>query len=76
MAKAGFFLTLLLFMGDIRSDLTLKKSNFLFPLNFKIADTSLFECVRHNFFSSHLNVTFGAFSVFTGNKIRCKVVCN
>ena len=39
---------LLVFLSEIKIDLTLKKSNFLFLLCFKIATISLFQCVSNN----------------------------
>ena len=38
---------LLVFMSEIKIDLTLKKSNFLFLFCFKIAKLSLFLCINH-----------------------------
>ena len=39
---------LLVFMSKIKIDLTLKKSNFLFLLSFKIAIIRLFQCVSNH----------------------------
>ena len=39
---------LLVFMSEIKIDLTLKKSNFLFLLCFKIAKIKLFQCVSNH----------------------------
>ena len=52
-----FTSTLFVFMGEIKNDLTLKKSNFLFPLCLKIAAIQFismrpFTGQRHIFFPS------------------------
>ena len=52
---------LLVFMSEIKIDLTLKKSNFLFLLCFKIAKITFIlmrqpSQKRYNFFSSHFTL--------------------
>ena len=39
---------LLVFMSEIKIDLTLKKSNFLFLLCFKVAKIKLFQCASNH----------------------------
>ena len=64
-------------MSEIKIDLTLKKSNFLFLLCFKIAIIKFIPMrqqsrQRNSFFSSRLTIKFDASSVFTGYDTGCK----
>ena len=68
---------LLVFMSEIKIDLTLKKSTFLFLLCFKIAIIKFIPMSqqsrqRHSFFSSRFTPNFYASSVFTGYDTGCK----
>ena len=58
---------LLVFMSEIKIDLTLKKSNFLFLLCFKNAIIK-FIPMRQSFY-----IKFDASSVFTGYDSGCKL---
>ena len=67
----------LVFMSEIKIDLTLKKSNFLFLLCFKIAMIKFIPMrqqsrQRNNFFSSRFFIKCDASSVFTGYDTGCK----
>ena len=67
---------LLVFMSEIKIDLTLKKSNFLFLLCFKIAIIKFIPMrqlsrQRNSFFSSRFTSN-DASSVFTGYDTGCK----
>ena len=48
MAEPREKIVLLVFMSEIKIDLTLKKSNFLFLLCFKKAIIKLFQCVNNH----------------------------
>ena len=68
---------LLVFMSEIKIDLTLKKSNFLFLLCLKIAIIKFIpvrqQSRRRNiFFSSRFTSNFNASSLFTGYDTGCK----
>ena len=68
---------LLMFTSEIKFDLTLKKSNFLFLLCFKIAIIKFIPMRQqsrqgNSFFSSRFTSKFDASSVFTGYDTGCK----
>ena len=68
---------LLVFMSEIKIDLTLKKSNFLYLLCFKIAIIKFIPMrqqsrQRNSFFFYSFYIKFGASSVFTGYDTGCK----
>ena len=68
---------LLVFMSEIKIDLTLKKSNFLFLLCFKIAKIKFIPMrqqsqQRNSFFSSFFYIKFDASGAFTGYDTGCK----
>ena len=75
-AKCGVKIPLLVLMSEIRSNLILKESDFLFRLCFKIAviqflsNTSAFMTETH-LFSYPFRIEFDASSVFTGYDIGC-----
>ena len=67
----------MVFMSEIKIDLTLKKSNFLFLLFFKIAIIKFIPMrqqsrQRNRFFSSLFYIKCEASSVFTGYDTGCK----
>ena len=68
---------LLVFISEIKIDLTLKKSNFLFLLCFKIAKIKLLQCVNNHDreIASFLVVLhqFDASGEFTGYDTGCKL---
>ena len=64
---------LLVFISEIKIDLTLKKSNFLFLLCFKIAKIKLSlmrqpSQQRYSFFSSHFTLNLMGM-ILVGNKV-------
>ena len=68
---------LLVFMCEIKIDLTLKKSNFLFLLCFKLAKIKFILLLqqsrqRNSFYSSRFYIKFDTSSVFTGYDTGCK----
>ena len=72
---------LLVFMSEIKIDLTLKKSNFLFLLCFKIAIIKLIPMrqqlrQRHNFFSSHFTSNLMLPACLLGMILVGNAVCN
>ena len=72
---------LLVFMSEIKIDLTLKKSNFLFLVCFKIAIIKLIPMrqqlrQRHNFFSSRFTSNLMLPACLLGMILVVNAVCN
>ena len=72
---------LLVFMSEINIDLTLKKSNFLFVLCFKIAIIKFIPMrqqsrQRHSFFSCHFTSNFMLPACLLGMILVVNTVCN
>ena len=72
---------LLVFMSEIKIDLTLKKSNFLFLLCFKIAKNKfILMCQpskqRYSFFSSHFTLHLMLPTCLLGMILVANQVCN
>ena len=72
---------LLVFMSEIKTDLTLKKSNFLFLLCFKIAIIKFIlmrqqSQQRNSFFSSRLTSNLMLPACLLGMILVVKAVCN
>ena len=72
---------LLVFMSEIKIDLTLKKSNFLFLLCFKIAKYKFIlmrqpSQQRYSFFSSHFTLNLMLPACELGMILVVNAVCN
>ena len=72
---------LLVFMSEIKIDLTLKKSNFLFLLCFKIAKNKFILIPqplqqRYSFFSSHFTLNLMLPACLLGMILVVNKVCN
>ena len=72
---------LLVFMSEIKFHLTLKKSNFLFLLCFKIAKIKFIlmsqpSQQRYSFFSSHFTLNLMLPACLLGMIFGCKQGCN
>ena len=72
---------LLVFISEIRIDLTLKKSNFLFLLCFKVAKIKfILMCQpsqqRHSFFSSHFTLNLMLQACLLDMILVVNTVCN
>ena len=72
---------LLVFMSEIRIDLTLKKSNFLFLLCFKISIIKFIPMrqqsrQRNSFFSSHFTSNLMLPAFLMGMILVVNTVCN
>ena len=72
---------LLVFMSEIKIDLTLKKSNFLFLLCFKIARIKFIPMRQHsrqrkNFFSSRFRSNLKLPACLLGMILVANTVCN
>ena len=72
---------LLVFMSEIKIDLTLKKSNFLFLLCFKIAKNKFIlkgqpSQQRYSFFSSHFTLNLMLPACLLGMILVGNKVCN
>ena len=72
---------LLVFMSEIKIDLTQKKSNFLFLLCFKIAKNKFIlmrqpSQQRYSFFSSHYTLNLMLSACLLGMILAVNKVCN
>ena len=72
---------LLVFMSEIKIDLRLKKSNFLFLLCFKIAKIKFISMrqpsrQKYSFFSSHFTLNLMLPACLFGMKLVVNKVCN
>ena len=72
---------LLVFMSEIKIDLTLKKSNFLFLLCFKFAKIKFIRMrqlpqQRYSFFSSHFTLNLMLPACLLGMILVVNEVCN
>ena len=85
--KSGIFtsggatkIPLLVFMSEIKIDLTQKKSNFLFLLCFKIAKNKFIlmrqPSQRYSFFSSHFTLNLMLSACLLGMVLVVNKVCN
>ena len=80
-AKPRVKIPLLVFMSEIKIDLTLKKSNFLFLLCFKFAKIRFIlmrqpSQQRYNFFSSHFTLNLMLPACLLGMILVVNEVCN
>ena len=71
----------LVFMSEIKIDLRLKKSNFLFLLCFKIAKIKFISMrqpsrQKYSFFSSHFTLNLMLPACLLGMKLVVNKVCN